>query len=97
MNMFCNTSFADRVKAISVPTLVIGGAADPFVPPDYLRKELVERIPQARLVVLPCGHHVPMEMPAETAALVTTFLAASRGLARAAAAADSCAGCSRRD
>ena len=75
MNMFCTTSFADRVKAIGVPTLVIGGAGDPFVPPDYLRKELIERIPRARLVVLPCGHHVPMEMPAETAALLTAFLA----------------------
>jgi pimeloyl-ACP methyl ester carboxylesterase len=75
MNMFCKTSFADRVKAISVPTLVIGGAADPFVPPEYLRKELIERIPRARLVVLPCGHHVPMELPGETAALLTAFLA----------------------
>jgi pimeloyl-ACP methyl ester carboxylesterase len=75
MNMFCHTSFADRVKAIGVPTLVIGGVADPFVPPDYLRTELIGRIAQARLVVLPCGHHLPMEMPAETAALVTAFLA----------------------
>jgi pimeloyl-ACP methyl ester carboxylesterase len=78
INMFSKTSFGDRLKAISVPTLVIGGTADPFMPPDYLEKELIQRIPGARFVALPCGHHTPMEMPSETAALVTSFLAGLR-------------------
>jgi pimeloyl-ACP methyl ester carboxylesterase len=78
IRMFSKTSFVDRVKTLRVPTLVIGGSADPFLPPHYLRKEVIQRIPGARLVVLPCGHHTPLEMPAETAALITAFLAGLR-------------------
>ena len=77
-SMFSRTAFVDRVKAITAPTLVIGGEYDPFMPRDYLLTEVVSRIPRARLAELPCGHELPHEMPVETAALLTAFLAGLR-------------------
>ena len=43
--------------------------------PDYLRREVVAKIPGARLELLDCGHNVPLEKPAETAALIREFVA----------------------
>ncbi len=77
-NMFSRTAFADRVKAITAPTLVMGGEYDPFMPRDYLLAKVVSRIPGARLVELPCGHELPHELPRETAAFLTAFLAGLR-------------------
>lgn len=76
--MFSRTTFVDQVKAITAPTLVIGGEYDPFMPRDYLLSEVVSRIPGARLVELPCGHELPHELPRETTALLTAFLAGLR-------------------
>lgn len=78
IKMFAATSFIDRVKAIRAPTLIIGGAFDPLLTPDYLRQNLIAQIPGSRLVVLPCGHETPQEMPSETAALLDAFLAGLR-------------------
>ncbi len=78
VNMFSKISFIERVKEIRAPTLVLGGAHDPILTPDYLRQEVIGHIPRARLVILPCGHEIPQEMPAETAALLTAFLAGLR-------------------
>jgi len=55
------------VETITVPTLVMSGAADVLTPPKY-GAYLAERIPGARHVVLPeAGHLFPIERAAEVA------------------------------
>jgi pimeloyl-ACP methyl ester carboxylesterase len=62
---------------IDVPTLVVWGARDPWIPVERGR-ELASRIPGARLEVLPeAGHLLHEEEPEELARLLAT--AASRG------------------
>lgn len=73
--------FADKLAAILAPTLVVA-TDDPFLPPDFLRQEIVSRIPRADLAYLPGpGHYVQVERPRETAALIRAFLAGLAGLA----------------
>ena len=79
LNLTIESSFSDEVGAIAAPTLVVGGAADPFFTPDYLQHDVVERLRHARLVVLDSGHHLPLEQTSALAALVEAYLA---GLAR---------------
>jgi non-heme chloroperoxidase len=74
-------SIVDQVNGIRVPTLVIAADGDPILTPDYVRHSLVESIPGARLVILPCGHEVPIEMPKETAWIVQAFIAGLQGQA----------------
>ncbi len=51
------------LHAISIPTLVLVGDADPLTPPDRAQ-ELVEAIPGARLVIIhECGHGSTLEQP----------------------------------
>ena len=58
-----------------MPTLAIGGAQDPLFAPDYLRQNVVSPITGARLILLPCGHEIPLELPREAAAVLEAFLA----------------------
>jgi pimeloyl-ACP methyl ester carboxylesterase len=59
---------------IAVPTLVVCGAEDRLTPPKYA-DFLRQRIPGARLVVVPgAGHYVQLERPAETTAALRDFL-----------------------
>jgi pimeloyl-ACP methyl ester carboxylesterase len=74
-------SITDQVSGIRVPTLVIAGEGDPILTPDYVKRSVVESIPIARLVTLPCGHEVPIEMPKETAWIVQAFTAGIQGQA----------------
>jgi len=68
--------FSDRLAAIVAPTLCVA-TDDPFLPPAYLRQQIVNLIRGARLAVLPGpGHYVQVEKPAETAALLEAFLCA---------------------
>jgi pimeloyl-ACP methyl ester carboxylesterase len=69
------TSFADRLAAITVPTLVVGGSGDPMFPPDALRAAVVPPLAGARLALIDCGHEVPIEAPRALAALIEAFLA----------------------
>lgn len=78
IHMFAKTSFIEKVKAIRAPTLVIAGVDDPVLTPEYMRQNLIAQIPGSRLVVLPCGHEIPHEMPSETAALLSAFVAGLR-------------------
>lgn len=65
--------------AIAVPTLVVAGELDKVDPPAVLRAEVLARIPQATLRVLPgTGHLSPLESPAEVAAAIADFLTALR-------------------
>jgi pimeloyl-ACP methyl ester carboxylesterase len=59
------------LAAIGCPTLVVAGADDEAAMPDRAA-EMADRIPQARLVVIPeCGHLSALEQPAAvTKALV---------------------------
>jgi pimeloyl-ACP methyl ester carboxylesterase len=62
------------VADIDVPVLVLSGALDRVDPPEVLRRELLPRIPQARLRVLPQhGHLLPYEAPEEIADQVSAF------------------------
>jgi pimeloyl-ACP methyl ester carboxylesterase len=71
--------FAERLGAITAPTLVVA-TDDPFLPPEFLRQATVAPIARARLALLPGpGHYPQVERPRETAALVESFLA---GLSR---------------
>ncbi len=61
---------ADRLEAITCPTLVIGGIEDRWVDIVHSR-HLAAAIRDARLVELPCGHLLPMEQAPALAELIT--------------------------
>lgn len=64
-----------QVGAIAVPTLVIAGERDQVDSVDTLQRELLPRIPGARLQVLPgIGHLSPLEAPAMIAASIHAFV-----------------------
>lgn len=66
---------SEAVAAIAAPTLVIGGDEDRVDTPDALRKELIPRIPGARLeVVRGTGHLSPLEVPDALVRLIRTFV-----------------------
>lgn len=69
------------VPLIDVPVIVISGEHDRVDPPEVLRREVLPRIPQATLVVLPgVGHLLPLEAPADLANVIKAFvLAQTRG------------------
>ncbi len=60
---------ADRLAAITAPTLVVGGIEDRWVPIEHSRA-LAAAIDGARLVELECGHLVLAERAAELTALL---------------------------
>jgi 3-oxoadipate enol-lactonase/4-carboxymuconolactone decarboxylase len=63
-----------HVSAISVPVLIISGAADQITPPAHAR-QLRDQIPDAQLTeIKDAGHMVMVEKPAETADAVLRFL-----------------------
>jgi pimeloyl-ACP methyl ester carboxylesterase len=64
---------ADRVGAISAPTLVTVGELDLVLPPRFSR-DLAERIPGARLVVVPeAGHQPFQELPEDYNRVLVEF------------------------
>jgi pimeloyl-ACP methyl ester carboxylesterase len=68
-----------QVEAINVPTEVIAGELDKVDPVDTLKKELLTRIPQAVLHIVPgTGHLSILESPDEVAHLICTFANALR-------------------
>ncbi len=82
-------NIVDRLAAIAAPSLLIGGASDPFSPPED--SALLQRgIPGAELVILDRSGHFPwMEQPEEFAAAIKAWLlrsghftAANRGGAK---------------
>lgn len=65
------------VPKIDVPVIVISGEHDRVDPPEVLLRELLPRIPQAKLVVLPgVGHLLPLEAPADLANVIKAFVLA---------------------
>lgn len=67
---------ADRIGGIAVPALVTVGELDLVLPPRFSR-EIVERIPGARLVVVPGAGHQPFqELPGDYNRLLVDFWSA---------------------
>lgn len=65
-----------EVSAINVPVMVIAGEDDQVDRVETLRTELLPRIANARLHVLPgTGHLSPLEVPSALAALIRAFVA----------------------
>jgi 3-oxoadipate enol-lactonase len=60
----------DRLPAVAVPTLVIGGSADLSTPVEPHSRTLVDGIPGARLEVVDAAHLATIERAAETTALI---------------------------
>ena len=68
--------YLDALARIRAPTLVIAGDLDPGTPP-AMSKAIADRVPGARLAVIPGASHLSaVEKPAQFAALVCDFLAA---------------------
>jgi non-heme chloroperoxidase len=75
LNVATTASFSDRLASITIPSLVIGGSGDPMFGPEALRAAVVAPLAGARLALIECGHEIPLEAPAELAALIEAFLA----------------------
>jgi 3-oxoadipate enol-lactonase len=73
--MCTSSSFADRLGEVHVPSLVVGGRHDAMFSPDYLREGVAGPLPNARMALLDCGHEIPLERPADLAAVIEAFLA----------------------
>lgn len=66
--------FADRVRELSVPTLLLWGARDRWVPPALVRR-WQQDVPGLQVKVYPDGGHITMEeLPAESARDALAFL-----------------------
>ncbi len=71
--IFAGWSVADRLGQITCPVLAV--AADQDYTPVALKQAYVDRLPNARLDVIPDSRHaVPMEKPGEFNALLSQFL-----------------------
>jgi 3-oxoadipate enol-lactonase/4-carboxymuconolactone decarboxylase len=69
----------DRLAEVSVPVLAIAGSEDTVTPPDSLR-EIVDGVPNGRLVVLDgAAHLAPAERPEEVARLIREHCLAGIG------------------
>jgi len=69
------TSFVIKGGAATVPTLVLGGEHDPMFMPELMREAISNPVQGARLLLLDCGHEIPLERPHELAELIQTFTA----------------------
>ena len=62
----------DRIEEIAVPTLLVRGTRSEYLGAATAR-QMVERMPDARLVELDAGHNVHLDRPAELADAVVAF------------------------
>ena len=69
----------ERLAAVAVPTLVIGGADDPSIPVEPHARTLVEGIPGARLEVLPGAHLATIESAEQATRLISGHAAVTTG------------------
>lgn len=71
------THFPEKLPRITAPTLVIGGAHEPFLNPAFLTEGVVSKIRGARLVMAPdCAHFIHLQQAELTAGLTRGFIAA---------------------
>lgn len=70
-------NFAERVGAITTPTVVLGGEIEQPLSPALLKEQVVARIPGAKFVAVPeVGHYPYVESPAEFVRLLRENLSA---------------------
>jgi 2-hydroxymuconate-semialdehyde hydrolase len=68
------SGFADKLKDLDVPTLVLWGEDDPFRS-SRLAEALWERLPDASIALLPgCSHYVTLDAPETALPLINQFL-----------------------
>jgi pimeloyl-ACP methyl ester carboxylesterase len=68
------TDGREELRRVRCPTLILCGANDALTPPK-LHREMADRIPQARLVVIEdCGHLSTLERPDEVSAAMRDWL-----------------------
>ncbi|SNZ06237.1 Pimeloyl-ACP methyl ester carboxylesterase [Natronoarchaeum philippinense] len=68
------TDYSDRLDELSMPTLLLHGADDSLVPPEWSEAAAAE-IPDARLELIEhCGHWPPRERPERFNELLSEFL-----------------------
>ena len=74
---FATRDIVDALPRISRPTLILGGAQDPIVPPN--RNRLAhERIPRSQLLIVDrAGHEIYKDQPRATAEAVLAFVRAN--------------------
>ena len=78
MRATLETDFSGELVSLDVPTLVVAGGLDEFMPVQLLRDEIASKIKGARMVILDCGHEIALERARELAALIEAFLAGVR-------------------
>lgn len=67
-------SFIQKIRHITIPTLILWGQNDPVIPVDHAEK-FYEDIIGSKLKIIPsCGHVPPEEKPLETARIIREFL-----------------------
>jgi 3-oxoadipate enol-lactonase len=66
--------FRDQLQRISAPTLVIGGEFDLAAPPEQHAGLIAERVPGARLELVPAAHIASAELPDEVTKLIIDHL-----------------------
>ena len=79
LRMCGEAGFDDRLADAYVPTVVIAGMHDPMMTPDYIRREIVHKVPGARMALLDCGHNLPLEVPIAVGAVIEAFVAGLAG------------------
>jgi pimeloyl-ACP methyl ester carboxylesterase len=66
---------SSEASKIRVPTLVLAGELDRLDPIDQHRREVVARIPDARLEIIKgSGHLIPIDEPAQLARAIAQFV-----------------------
>ena len=74
MAQLSEATIAERLAAITIPTLILFGEADNVVPPGNADL-LAQKLPNAQVKILRgAGHIFPIENPSATVAAITNFL-----------------------
>ena len=68
-------AYPEIMRQLAVPTLVLHGARDPFIPTEHAHRMDAD-IPDSRLILIPDGaHFLPMDTPDAVAEAIRAFLA----------------------
>jgi non-heme chloroperoxidase len=79
LDLLSETSFVDRLGAVTIPVLVVSSRADTL---HTTEQDLIASFPHARIDVIDAGPDIPMEQPLILARTIDRFLGTVRGGAR---------------